>query len=392
MDVVMSTSISGRFRKQLGLAAFLALICASGSAVRADDPPSIDLSEITRRLAQWRASFVNLRAVWELRTLPKTDGAVVDWPPAPAPETASLFSRIEWIWADHGLDLLERCSFYKHGSSGGHTTEAFNGPSGVVFRAEYRKTSPEAREEFVQLMLLDLGVGKPISVLSRAPFRGLYWSGTAQWLPEILSEWDWKLEAIETIGGAPCARIVAAQPYIEDVEFTEILWLDLNHDFLVRRHSSPAVPRRRASWDFIVDEFHRLDGGVWFPKRGRIQLGGRGAGEAPAPSENQVFVVTEASVNDSIELRRFDPPEPAAGTVVIEQGKPPYKHGASQAPHRVSAVTQQNAAADDVSGAPHAVSAAPPMAGSVLWSVVLGGMSVLFLFTGLWISHRKQEN
>src|SRR5690349_21024237 len=75
--------------------------------VRAADRDRIDLGEIARRLTEWRASFVNLRVVWELRILQKIPEPVADWPAPPEPGAGRLFARDEWIWADHGLDLLD---------------------------------------------------------------------------------------------------------------------------------------------------------------------------------------------------------------------------------------------------------------------------------------------
>lgn len=234
------------------------------SAVRAEDAENIDLDEIARRVKQWRDSFVNLRVEWEVRTLPETDEDVVEWPEPPDTAAIPPFIRTEWIWADHGLDRLEdqRNVEDEKGKMhiGPHTIEAFDGPNGRAFRALFDTPPEEGPERLVQLDLLGIGVGKPTSSFTRLPLEGAYWPGTAQWLPEILAEWKWKLQGIENVAGEPCARLVADQPYQTDVVFTETIWLDLSRDCLVRRNHSEARKGRGATRDFIVDEFQRLEG------------------------------------------------------------------------------------------------------------------------------------
>ncbi|MEQ9406951.1 MAG: hypothetical protein RIK87_04465 [Fuerstiella sp.] len=131
---------------------------------------------------------------------------------------------------------------------------------------------------------------------------GLYWAPTAEWLPEILAREQWVLEGVEPILGNACAKVSYNST-------AEILWLDLEHDGLPRRHLTNAGS---TNVDFVVDEFQELDGGLWFPKLGRIQLLNNDNGNV----QNQLFVVTMAQVNISLDLTRFQPPKPARGTVV----------------------------------------------------------------------------
>lgn len=371
------------FRKCSAVLGLIGWVCTFASFVHAQDDANIDLAEIARRVTAWRASFVNVRVVWEVRGLPETNETVVEWPPPPDAGSGSLFGRQEWIWADHGLDLLEdRFFFYDDGSSRRHSIETFNGPKGVVFRAQFRKPK-DGPEELEDLLLQGLGAGKPISAFTRTPMWGLYWPNSAQWLPELLSEWKWNLAAIEDVGGEPCARIEAVQPGDLGVDFTEILWLDLNHDCLVRRQSSPAIAGRRTSRDFIVDEFQRLEGAIWFPKRGRLQLGGTQS------NDNQIFVVADAAVNQSIDLTRFEPPTPAVGTVVDDHGRS-YRYGVPAPAVQQSA--NVNAAGTKSGEMPGGASAAPPTPGWLWWSAGLVSVSVVFLVAGFWFSHQKRED
>lgn len=368
--------------------ALVACSCGAAGPVRADDPEKVDLAEITRRLTDWRASFVNVRVVWELRSLPESKEDVDEWPPPPDPETARLFARKEWIWADHGLNRLEHWFFFhQDGSSKVHAIDAFNGPKGLVFRAQFQKPTEEGPEKFLDLQIFDLGVGKPISRIELDATEGLYWPGFAQWLPELLSESEWKFEEIDELCGERCARIarhVSMQPPLTD--YVQVLWLDLNHDSLVRsrRERSLAGEWTAGGRDFIVDEFQRLDSRIWFPKRGRTQLGGM-------PHENHLFVVTDAAVNESVDLARFDPPAPAVGTAVVDQlHQRSYRHG-------VDEVAAQQQSSRNMGGQATSTDAeiyqkwhvAPPTPSWVYWSIGLVSVSVLFLILGFWFSHRR---
>lgn len=140
--------------------ALLVWCCSGASRAGAEDAATISLEEITRRVTEWRNSFVNLRVVWEQKTLPATTEALVDWPDPPDADSVAAFIRTEWIWADHGLDLMDRRSLPSD-KSGFHSIEAFNGPKELVFRAQF-ETSADGTEKFKELELLGLGKGKPI--------------------------------------------------------------------------------------------------------------------------------------------------------------------------------------------------------------------------------------
>jgi hypothetical protein len=360
----------------------LAWCCSGASRAGAEDAAAITLDRITRRVTEWRNSFVNVRAVWELRSLPETQQAVDEWPPPPDPETAPLFARCEWIWADHGLNLLEDWFFfYEDGTSKVHSIDAFNGPKGIVFRAHFQKPSADEPEKYVALQMFGLGVGKPISHISIDPAEGLYWAMLAEWLPEVLSKWKWTLETVEDVGGQPCARIAARRD--ERMAF-DVLWLDLDHDCLVRRHRYRGVNGQWAQGrDFIVDEFQRLDAGIWFPKLGRSQLGS-------TPHENHLIVVTEATVNESVDLARFDPPAPRAGTGVADNVG--YFGRASAGPaERRSRADQPPSATANAAAVPRRT-AASAMASWVWWSAALVSVSIVFLGAGFWFSRHSQEN
>lgn len=364
-------------RKWTAVVAVLAGICGSSALGHAQNSDKIDLAEITKRLTQWRGSYVNLRMVYELRSLSTTIKDPVTGTEKLVqndPITAPTFGRTEWIWADHGLNLLDVRSFH---AGALHTVDVFNGPKGVAFRARYKQPS-EGKELLEDLQIRGLGVGKPISSTERVAMRGLYWPALAKWLPELLSEWKWTVEEIEEVDGEWCARIGAADPRHTDVAWTHILWLDLNHDCLVRRHLMPSIPDRRLEWDFLVDEFQQLENGLWFPKRGRFQVG---------VSENQLWEVTEVVVNQSLDLSRFDPPTPDIGTVVDDGKGMARRHGGASMAN--SSGLLPNTIGDSTPQKLPSPSGTPPTFGWIWWSGSLICVSLALLATGFWLSHRK---
>lgn len=372
------------FWKLLAVTALVAWCFSGAPRARADDAASISLEEITRRVTEWRSSFVNVRVVWELRSLPETDKALDEWPPPLDPDGARLFGRREWIWADHGLDLLEDWFFFhEDGSSKVHSINAFNGPKRVVFSANFRKPAADVPEQYLGRQLFDLGVGKPISSISRDAVEGLYWPGFAEWLPEVLSKWEWKLEAVEDIHGQPCARIAARRDETADLAWFEVLWLDLDHDCLVRRHRARSLAGQfvQGGRDFVVDEFQRLDEGIWFPKRCRSQLGG-------TRHENHLIVVTEVAVNESVDLARFDPPPPREVTVASDNAADGRSGGSVNG---VSAAAQPESAAANTNMALRR-SAERRTPSWLWWSAALASVSVVFLGAGFWLSRHRQEN
>ena len=365
------------FWKLLAVVAALFGTCGIHTPVHAQNSNKIDLAEVTQRLTQWRSSLINLHIVYEMRTLATTtDKPLTEWPIPEDPESGRQFLRKEWIWADHGLDLF---ATFSPGQKSGNpiVVEVFNGPKKVSFRASYKPTKDA--EVLAQLTLRGLGTGKPTSNFERIPMAGLYWPGGATWLPELLAQWNWTLEGIEEIDHSSCARIVARDPWFTDIDWRHILWLDLGHDCLVRRHLGPSIPERRAGRDFLVDEFQQMENGHWFPKRGRYQM-------EDQPYVNQSWEVTEVAVNESLNLSRFDPPAPIVGTIVDDGNGRVFTQGATVEVQTLG--SPQSTSARSISQQAPAHSATPPAFRWMWWSASLLLASLVFLVTGYFLWHR----
>lgn len=360
------------FRKWLAVVVVLVWSGGIPVSVPAQDADKIDLAEITRRLKEWRSSFVNLHAVWEVRSLPTTtEQPLTEWDPPDDPAAGKLFLRKEWVWADHGLDY-----YASLGKKDPWSVEVFNGPKGVVFRANY-KQMPEGSPVLGQLILRGVNSGKPKSSLGRVPLDGLYWPGSATWLPELLSEWKWTVETIEDVGKHRCAKIVAKDPWFTDLDWVHFLWIDLKHDCLVRRHLGPRIPEKRTGRDFLVEEFQRLENGIWFPKRGRFQM-------EDSPYANHSWEVTEVALNQTLDLSRFEPPQPVVGTLVDNDKGNVYTYkGAGQ-----ESGSKALPLAGSMPGKSSLHSATPPASGWLWWSGGLLFASLVFLVVGFFFWRR----
>jgi len=305
------------------------IIFFAASSIAAGDGEQITLDQILARADRWAASIVNLRIVYDHLSLPATNSPLVDWlaPPEHC-DSLMLFARSEWIWADYDrLDLFEERSFYWFpGKIGYRTIHVFNGLKGETFHASYQK-SPDEVEQLKELKLASWGGEKVINSI-RAPLLGLYWGESGEWLPEVLAKWDWKVEGMEAILGEPCVRI-ATEHIVGTHPRLEILWLDLAHDFIPRRYQIPPTPSRKTGSDFVVDEVQQLEGGLWFPKRARLQY-------QTDPITNRLIVVTEARVNQTLDLTRFDPPIPVKGTIVSDKRIRPTEPPSATSPQLTS--------------------------------------------------------
>lgn len=257
--------------------------------------------------------------------------------------------------------------------------DVYNGEKEVVFRASFARPKVGA-EVLRELAIRGIGIGKPIMAESLAPLDGLYWPGSATWLPDLLSSSaSWKLDGFESINGINCVRI-SGRPFETTVgdDWVETLWIDPAHDFLVRRYL--ASGQISAKKDYIVDEFQKMPNGLWFPKRGRIQLQSN-------PYENQLWVVTEATMNGSINDPRFAVPEPEIGTIVDSNGRV-FQKGMS--PRTTEAKNSTNSGQMQKDMSPVSNLAKLPTSQWFAWSIALAMVSVFFLIVGLWFRHKQK--
>ncbi len=362
-----SSSVPNRISHR-GLFVVGVVVCATASVCDAKDP---DLAEITRALNDWRASFVNIRLVWELRNPEETKARKPHLASRSPTDDVFRYARQHWAWADHGLYRFET-EMFDEGQARSRECDIWNGPKAVAARAHYERR-PGAPEMLESLVLRGLGASQPGSFNNVMPLEGLFFPASVKWLGQMVAESQTELEGFEDVGGERCARIAPAK--LEGGR----LWLDLRHNCLVRRYNLPDIPNRRNGSDFTVREFRRLDSGVWFPSRGTLRY------SSMAPKEMVDWTVTQVAVNHAFDERTFEPPAPVIGTAVRDaRTRQSYRFG--ERPDRVARVAKM---AEQAQEAIPAGSTAPPAAipGSrvVWWSLGLLVVSGVLLTMGAWL-------
>ncbi len=257
----------------------------------ADELP--EMQEIISALADWKKAFANVRVVWKFQEPVQTDNASAD-----EDTVYRTFGQAEWISADHGLDLYEHS--YDQCYDQFRSLEVFNGPKDIIFAARYEAGILQSME------IKGLSGGVPASPKTRTPFTGMYFSSSALWLADALREWSWmKVEGIDEIDGHPCVHLTGG-------ELAHSLWLDPEYDYLVRRLLTPRS-KLSPGWEFTVKEYQQADNGRWFPKYGTMVLF-----EEHPPDSRQRWVVTELSVNDELDPKRFELPTLEVGARVTD--------------------------------------------------------------------------
>jgi hypothetical protein len=355
--------------RRMARCAFLgvaAVLCATASVSDAKDP---DLAEITRALNEWRASFVNIRVVWEMRNPEQTKARKPHLASRSPADDVFRYARQHWAWADHGLYRFET-EKYDEGQSRGRDLDIWNAPKAVAAKAIYRREGP-GPEMLDSLVLRGLGASQPTSFNSVVPLGGLFFPASVRWLGEMLAESETELEGFEDVGGERCARVAPAK-----LEGGHV-WLDLRHGCLVRRYDLPDIPKRRNGSDFMVQEFQRLDSGLWFPKRGTLRM------SSDAPKEMVYWEVTEVAVNQPLDERMFEPPAPMIGTSVRdERTRQTYRFG--EKPDRLARVSKMvEDAQKNVPAGSLPPSAAIPASGVLWWSLGLLVVSGVLLTVGV---------
>ena len=339
--------------------------CLVPTKIAADEPQpkseGPDLAEIIDCLNEWRNSFVNLDLEWQKSN--DSDEAISRGVPSP-------FVRQRWVWADHGIFAHEIKNFIggQHGS-----LDVWNLPKELSFRATYVH-KPEEGEFLDKLEVHRIQGSRPTSWLAVTPLQGLYFVATAKWLGEHLRDWDVELDGYEAINGHRCVRVLPAE--LEGAT----LWLDVEHDFLVRRYLTPSIPGKQREVDFAVSEFQQLDTGRWFPESGSADWKGDDA--------HYTWRVTSIALNKDVDPEDWLPPRPEVGTRVIDM-----RVGSS---FRVAHEGDRDEVYEKIihaanSNLPKSASQSPAVPLKLLWGGAALVVSILLLVVGRWFMNSSKS-
>ncbi len=130
-----------------------------------------------------------------------------------------------------------------------------------------------------------------------------------------------------------------------------------------------------------VEEFRKLDEGIWFPWKGN-----RWQNYGP-PEEIIRWAVDEVALNEPIDIKLFEPPEPDHGTFVIDKltGQVFTKGFEENREHTLVADATSGTVA--ASGAP--VIARVPMSRGLFGGLTFFAVSTLCLCAGWWLNRRS---
>ncbi len=336
------------------------------SPLRAEDP---DLAQIAKRLKQWRSSFANLRIAydsWGTKWL-KDQQAI-------RPSPADRFYHHEWVWADVGAIRSEEWS-HKDGRITAREAAGADARTLRHFRAFY--AAKNGTFDFPsRLELGRLATSQATSIKIVTPLTFIYAPMTGKWLGERLDRGYGKLEEYENVDGAKCARV-----NVQDGNLTSLLWLDSEHDFLVRRiRPDPDVPQ--GGFLFDVTEFQK-NGAIWFPKRGVSNRHGDTSDDATH------WYVVEVTTNMPLDGNLFDPPAPQVGTRIEDQNRRVYVFGEKRSGKiREGQITEPTA--EGVSGPNSPIVAKPPIPIAIWWSggLLTAAIALVLLATAIVVWRR----
>lgn len=165
-----------------------------------------DLKEIAQTLNKWRRSFVTLHVTWERRNPEEVKMFAAEH--AAAGPLENVFIRSDWIWTDYGASRMENWNI-AHGRAWHHYLWGCDGRRLEPFTADFTGDSPRA-ERPRNIQLRRMQSGKPASSLGITPLLFVYFSGSVQWLDELLAEQKGTLERYENKDGVRCALVKLA--------------------------------------------------------------------------------------------------------------------------------------------------------------------------------------
>jgi hypothetical protein len=277
-------------RRLLLAVLFSALLSVRAAAQERPPDPAPELAEAIAKLKTWRRSFATLRVTWKWAN----PGQLIERMPDLHDDEAKLaswYQVYELVWTDSQLARLTTQSF-EHGRLAKWNISARNAK--LQFSAEFVGDDRFPHE----LWARPAGPGTKWHFYESQAMHKVY-NYNNTWLTDLFDRYPPVSAGVEVIGGSRCAgyRVIP--------ESSETLWLDLEHDGLVRRVD---VDPWGISWE--CTEYQQTKTGRWFPKRGEYRLTNK---DTP-----YWFEVASVTMNEPFPAREFDPPPIDANTVVID--------------------------------------------------------------------------
>lgn len=307
------------------------------------------LVDAIAKLKAWRGSFSTLRVQYKWAN----PSQLVARLPALKDDERKLagwYHETEWSWTDRQLarestqhfedDLLK-------------TREVWGYNQRLAFSAIYEGDSRFPK----QLVAGPAGLGHSPQIRPCVPLHMLCFPKEA-WLPDLIEKNSTVPVRQAEIHGSTCVG------FRMNAEATDVIWLDPQHDGLVRRTESNAG----LNWE--CTEFQQLKSGRWFPRRGHYAAAG-------ASDQPYWFEVLAVEMNQPMPASDFEPPPFDSTTTVTDRTHGLLEAASRRRPPR----TVASAAAEPATtAAPQRAITATPHRSLWLWRAALVA-SVLVLLS-----------
>ena len=252
------------------VASFATLFARTGNTVAEDAP---NASEIVEQLSSWRQSFATVRIRWHSWHRQN----FIEANPGLDPDKAlgkTDYTEFEFTWSDQGAHRTE-LKVIKGGTLVYRDLWGTDGPRpwGAV-----TKRNAANQEELALITFYRPHPSLPLSTnMNLHTLRGL-WDSSGKWLDERMRNVAAPTlqAAFGDCDGIRCVR-VAVPTGSPDTADTN--WLDPNHGLLPRK-TEVWMKTNKGNLElvrtWVVTEFGKPDGGVWWPMKGRQLEVGRG--------------------------------------------------------------------------------------------------------------------
>lgn len=358
------------------------LVMTHCGEVLAAEPPTLE--EIGTALKKWNDAWVTLRLRFTYRNTEQYRNSVKDPVEKAKVHDDTVYDVVENLWSD---DLLWRRQIVSHelGKAVSGHVQVMNPRSQIQFKYMYgvKEDDAESISDLsvgrFQLLRQDPSEPSPSSfgMSAEMPLSGIRDTHTNQWLWEPFAHGEGEIVGTEDCGGVQCLHI--------KLRFFDF-WLDPEHGYLPRRieyiPAPDAKPGSVPGYGQKVDEFRKLDEGIWFPWKGN-----RWQNYGP-PEEIIRWAVDEVVLNEPIDMKLFEPPEPDHGTFVIDKltGQVFTKGFEENREHSLVA----DATSGTIATSGESLTATAPMSKGLFWGLTFFVMSTLCLCAGWWLNRRSR--
>jgi hypothetical protein len=349
-----------QLRYLVNLLAFLVVSAGASSRAWCDDPASqaalkVELDKAVAKLKSWRESFVTLRIGYRWSNSAQLTARIPELS-QDQQRLAGWYHEFEWVWTDRQLFRQAELVFEDRQLV---KRELKANNKQMSFVATYEKDTKAPTE---------LAAGRPSNSPWVCPPLHRVLGPRNTWLTEFIDRNSVTPVELRAIDGTRCIGFQFGE------QSSETIWLDCEHDGLVRR-----LETIDGTW-WTCSEFQKEKTGRWFPWRGTYHSSG------DAPEDVYSFEVVSVALNEPMPEREFAPPKADESTVVIDR-----TGGLLKPANPRKAQTPTSSPSQDTDPVSARSFRAAPRSHRWVWLGSLGA-AVLFLIAGLGLLRKRRPD